>query len=45
MAGHVAIQRSDLFTSVILSGAVAEFEAKFSMWIVVSFCSHIPVVV
>ena len=39
IAGHVAIQRSDLFTSLILSGTAAEFEARLSTWIVVSIVS------
>lgn len=34
VASHTAIQRSDLFASLILSGMAAEFDAKFSIWIV-----------
>ena len=37
MAGHAAIQRSELFTALILSGTATEFEAKFSIGIVVSY--------
>ncbi|CAI8010888.1 Monoglyceride lipase [Geodia barretti] len=34
VAAHVAIQRHDLFTALILSAAAAELEGTFSYWIV-----------
>ena len=37
IAGHAAIQRSDLFTCLILSAAAVEIpDPRFSIWIVVS---------
>ncbi|CAI8010887.1 Monoglyceride lipase [Geodia barretti] len=44
VAAHVAIQRHDLFTALILSAAAAELEGTFSYWIVVERYANDPLV-